>query len=62
MATSDAQKRATAKWDAQNTDKITIKLNHAKGKDPGKADIQAAAARDGLSMNAWIIEAIRAKL
>lgn len=62
MTATEARLRANAKWDAQNTDKITIKLNHGKGKDPSKADIRAAAEREGLSMNAWIIEAIRAKL
>lgn len=61
MAT-EAQKRAVAKWDAANCDKITIKLNKGSGKDPSKDAIRAAAQRDGLSVNAWIIEAIRDKL
>ena len=62
MAVSDAQKRAVAKWDAANCDKITIKLNKGSGGDPSKDTIKAAAARDGLSVNAWIIEAIKDKL
>ena len=57
---SEAQLRANAKWDRENTDKITIKLNRSK--DPSKAEIQAAAARNHQSMNAFIIEAIRDKL
>ena len=61
MAT-EARLRANAKWDAANCDKITIKLNKGGGKDPSKDQIRAAAERDGLSVNAWIIEAIRAKL
>lgn len=62
MTASDARLRANAKWDAANCDKITIKLNRGSGKDPSKEAIKAAAARDGLSVNAWIIEAIRDKL
>ena len=62
MTTSEAQKRAVAKWDAANCDKITIKLNHGTGGAPTKAQIRAAAARDGVSVNAWIIAAIRDKL
>lgn len=60
MGTTEAQKRASLKWDRENTEKITIKLN--KSKDPGKEQIRAAAARDGMSTNAWIIEAIKDKL
>ena len=62
MAASEARLKANAKWDAENCDKITIKLNHGKGKDPSKADIKAAAERDGMTLNAWIIAAIKDKL
>jgi hypothetical protein len=62
MAQTEAQRRAGDKWEAANCDRIAIKLNHAKGKDPSKADIRAAAERDGMSVNAWIIEAIKDKL
>jgi hypothetical protein len=62
MSVSEAQKKAAAKWDAANCDRLTIKLNHGKGKDPSKAEIKAAAERDGLSVNAWIIEAIKERL
>lgn len=62
MTTSEAQKRAVAKWDAANCDKITIKLNHGTGGAPSKDQIRAAAARDGVSVNAWIIAAIKDKL
>lgn len=62
MATSEAQKRANAKWDAANCDKVTLKLNYGTGGAPTKDAIRAAAERDGMSVNAWIIEAIKAKL
>ena len=60
MATTEAQKRATAKWEKENNEKITIKLN--KAKDPTKEQIRAAAEVCGMSVNAWIIEAINEKL
>lgn len=60
MSTTEARKRASLKWEQANNEKITIKLN--KAKDPSKAEIQEAAARDGQSVNAWIIDAIRDKL
>lgn len=62
MATSEAQKKAAAKWDAANCDKITIKLNRGSGGAPTKEQIRAAAERDGVSVNAWIIAAIKDKL
>ena len=58
MRTSDAQRRASLKWEHANNEKITVKLR--TGSDPSKAQIRAAAA--GQSVNAWIIEAIRDKL
>ena len=60
LKTTEAQRRATAKWQAENTEKITLKLYRSK--DPSKAQIQAAAEAAGQSVNAWIIEAIRDKL
>ena len=59
MRTSDAQRRASLKWEHANNEKITVKLR--TGSDPSKAQIRAAAAA-GQSVNAWIIEAIRDKL
>lgn len=58
--TTEAQRRASLKWEQENNEKITIKLR--RGKDPSKAQIQAAAQRDGLSVNAWVLEAIKDKL
>ena len=60
LRTSDAQRKASLKWERENNEKITIKLR--TGSDPGKDQIRAAAAAAGQSVNAWIIEAIRDKL
>ena len=60
MATSDAHRRASAKWAANNNETQTIKLR--KGIDPSKADIRAAAERDGMTVNAWLIALIKANL
>lgn len=60
MATSEAHNRAAAKWAAANNEMLSVKLR--KDKDPSREQIRAAAARDGMSVNAWIIEAIRDKL
>ena len=60
LKTTDAQRRASLKWEQENNEKITVKLR--KGIDPSKEQIRAAAARAGMSVNAWIIEAITDKL
>lgn len=60
LRTSDAQRKASLKWERENNEKITVKLR--RGKDPGKDQIRAAAAANGQSVNEWIIEAIRDKL
>lgn len=58
--TTEAQRRATAKWDRDNTEKITLKLYLSR--DPSKAQIQAAAEAAGQSVNAWIVDAIKQAL
>lgn len=58
--TTEAQRRASAKWQAENTEKITLKLYRAR--DPSKAQIQTAAAAAGQSVNAWIVDAIKQAL
>lgn len=60
LKTTEAQRRATAKWDRDNTEKITIKLYRSR--DPRKAQIQAAAEAAGQSVNAWIVDAIKQAL
>lgn len=51
LKTTQAQRRASLKWEQANTDKITLKFR--------RDAIQAAAARSGQSVNAWILDAIR---
>lgn len=60
MPSSEAHLRAAKKWAKENNYTISIKFN--KGVDPSKEQIQAAAARDGVSVNRWIIDCIRDKL
>ena len=60
LKTTEAQRRATAKWDRDNTEKITLKLYRSR--DPSRAQIQAAAAAAGQSVNAWIVDAIKQAL
>ena len=60
LKTTEAQRRATAKWDRDNTEKITLKLYRSR--DPSKAQIQAAAEAAGQSVNAWIVDAIKQAL
>ena len=57
MAVSDAQRRATAKYNAANYDRIEIKV--PKG---NKEIIAQAAAAAGQSVNAFINEAIKEKM
>ncbi len=58
---TEKKKASNLKWNKANRDTITINLYPGKN-DPTKADIAAAAERDGLSVNAWIVEAIKDKL
>jgi len=60
MTATEAQIRASAKWEHENNEKITVKLR--KGIDPSKAQIQRAAQREGLSMNSFIIYCIKDKI
>lgn len=60
LKTTEAQRRASAKWQAENTEKITLKLYRSR--DPSKAQIQAAAEAAGQSVNAWIVDAIKQAL
>lgn len=60
LKTTEAQRRASLKWEKENNEKITIKLR--VGSDPSKNDIRIAAEQSGQSVNQWIIEAIKDKL
>lgn len=60
MASSDAHKNAAKKWAKGNTENLTVKL--MVGKDPAKDRIKAAAEREGLSLNRFVVECIKDKL
>ena len=57
MAISKAQQKAVAKYNAANYDRIELRVD--KGK---KEDVQAHAARHGMSVNAYINAAIDEKI
>ena len=57
MAISKAQQKAVAKYNAANYDRIELRVD--KGK---KEDVQAYAARHGMSLNAYINAAIDEKM
>lgn len=57
MAVTDAQKRATTKYTRENYDKILVTI--PKGEREG---IKQAAEAAGMSMNAFIVAAIREKM
>ena len=50
------------RYNAATYDKLTIRVRRDGGDGTTAEAIKAAAARDGMSVNAWIIEAIRDKL
>lgn len=62
LKTTEAQRRASLKWEQANVDKITIKIRRDGSQDVTKAAIQAAAKRDRMSVNAWILDVIRNSL
>ena len=57
MAVSKAQQKATAKYMKNNYDEIKVRVS--KG---SKEHIQTAAAENGESVNAYIIEAVNSRL
>ena len=58
---TDAKRAGNARYH-EKLDRVVFRL-HKDGSDGiSKHQIARAAARDGLSVNAWIIEAIRDKL
>lgn len=52
-----AKQRADQKWEAKAYDKILIRLR--KDSDLTREAIQEAATRAGLSLNAFIVEAVK---
>ena len=57
MAYSEAQKRATMKWDKENYDRVYLTV--PKGM---KQRIEAVAQEHGMSIRAYILEAINEKM
>ena len=53
MPVSEAKKRANAKWNSKNYDKMTFHIS--KGK---KDIIKSHATKQGLSLNAFVVRAI----
>ena len=57
---SEAKKRADQKWDAKAYDKVLLRLR--KDTEPTRDTITRAADGAGMSLNAFIVEAIREKI
>ena len=55
-----AQIRATTKYDSQNYDKITLMVR--KDREPTRETIKAAADAAGVSVNSFVMEAVREKI
>ena len=60
MSSTEAHKRASKKYNQNNYDSITIRTR--KTGDTSRAAINEAAAAVGMSLNAFIEEAIREKI
>jgi predicted HicB family RNase H-like nuclease len=48
------------KWQQENQERVVVMTS--KKESPTKEEIKAAAQAAGMSMNAWILDAIRDKL
>lgn len=57
---SEAKRRADQKWDAKAYDKVLLRLR--KDTEPTRDTITRAAEDAGMSLNAFIVEAIREKI
>ena len=57
---SEAKRRADQKWDAKAYDKVLLRLR--KDTEPTRDTITRAAEGAGMSLNAFIVEAIREKI
>lgn len=57
---SEAKRRADQKWDAKAYDKVLLRLR--KDTEPTRDTITRAAECAGMSLNAFIVEAIREKI
>jgi len=57
---SEAQKRANQKWESKAYDKVLLRIR--KDTEPTRETITAAADAVGLSLNAYIMEAVKEKM
>lgn len=57
---SEAQKKATTKYEAANYDKICLRLKRSG--EVTREAIQKAADQAGMSLNSYILEAIKEKI
>lgn len=57
---SEAKKRADSKWESKAYDKVLLRIR--KDTEPTRETITAAADAVGLSLNAYIMEAVKEKL
>lgn len=60
MPETEAQKRAHAKYQSKAYDKILLRLR--KDSEPTRETITQKAEAAGMSLNAYIVEAIREKI
>lgn len=64
MAKTEAQSRATQKYDAKSYDKITLRIRNDGLDQSGisRDIIQKAADASGMSLNSFILQAIAEKI
>lgn len=62
MAVSEAQKKATTKFEHNNYKKICLRLPATEGKSALYEKIVNAADRSGKSLNSFILEAVQEKI
>ena len=60
MPETEAQKRAHAKYQSKAYDKILLRIR--KDTEPTRETITQKAEASGMSLNAYIVEAIREKI
>ena len=57
---SDAQKRATQKFERSTYDKVLLRISNDS--EPTRDSIQAAANEAGESLNGYILEAVKLRM
>ena len=61
-ARNKSNQAAIQRYNAANYDKLALRIRKDGGDGFTPEQLRAAAAADGLSLNAWIVEAIRDKI